>query len=331
MQTSGTLTVLCGTESFEPTIQLEVEHPAIEIVQNRFLCGRRLLWQSGGIRTLVGARVVVLELNPRILTSWLVLIARRAAGRRTIAWGHAWSRQGEKAAAEPLRHAMRRLAHAIVVYTDTQAVQLRRRMPGKCIVAAPNALYERRMRSVPSKASLPRDVVYCGRLIPAKKPMLLLDAFIAALHALPEEMRLVFVGGGPLDGELRRRVREADVDHRVDLVGPVTDRDALETVYARTLCTVSPGYAGLSLIQSLWFGVPVLVARDEPHSPEIEAVEEGVNAVIVDSDSIAALGDGIIRFARDREEWVSRRPAIAAACCERYSIERMVSSIVGVL
>lgn len=42
-------------------------------------------------------------------------------------------------------------------------------------------------------------------------------------------------------------------------------------VYANALVSVSPGYVGLSLTQSLSFGVPMLIAIDEAHVPEIDA------------------------------------------------------------
>jgi glycosyltransferase involved in cell wall biosynthesis len=220
---------------------------------------------------------------------------------------------------------MRRLADAIVVYTDTQARELRERMPGAAIYAAPNGLYSRVLAESGSGAE-PRDVVFSGRLIPAKKPGLVVDAFLAALPELDEETRLVLVGDGPLREELEQRV-PASVSGRVLFLGEVTNFEALRETYATALCSVSPGYVGLALIQSLWFGVPAIIARDEPHSPEIEAAVAGHNAVVIESDSVGAMRDALVQLTRERETWLERREAIASSCVERYSIESMVSSI----
>ena len=107
--------------------------------------------------------------------------------------------------------------------------------------------------------------------------------------------------------------------------------EPLRAVYDTALCSVSPGYVGLSLIQSLWFGVPAIIARDEPHSPEIEAALEGHNAVIVESDSVSAMRDALLQVAGHRDDWVARRPAIASACVARYAVESMVASIASAM
>jgi len=85
------------------------------------------------------------------------------------------------------------------------------------------------------------------------------------------------------------------------------------------------------MIQSLGFGVPVLFARDEPHSPEIEAAVEGFNATAVSSDDAAALGRAIVRFAAERGAWYRRRQEIAAWTRERYSVEAMTDRFVAAI
>lgn len=320
------LHVACGVDGFETTVRLAADHPRLRLLRNHFLAGRRLLWQSGALSWLVRADVVMLELNPRILSSWLVLVVRRLGGRRTVLWGHAWSRRGAASRTAPVRHWMRRLGTAVVVYTETQARELRERMPGTTILAAPNGLYPRRLAIDPSAATSPRDVVFCGRLIESKKPGLLVDAFLAAADRLPPEVRLVLVGNGPLRGDLEGRTRSQEPG-RVLFRGETTDYESLREIYATALVSVSPGYVGLSLIQSLWFGVPAIIARDEPHSPEIEAAVEGQNAVMVESDSVPALSDALLRVVEQRDDWLARRPAIAASCVDRYSVESMVASL----
>jgi glycosyltransferase involved in cell wall biosynthesis len=328
-QLGGDFAVLCGSEGFEPSIRLDATHPQLTLVQNRFFLRRRLLWQSGAL-SLARAESVAMELNPRILSSWVLLVLRRVRRRRSVLWGHAWSRRGPGARSEPFRHAMRRLANVIVVYTETQKRELAERMPGATIVAAPNGLYPRSLAVTPSAGAAPQNIVYSGRLIAGKKPGLLVDAFLAAEDRLPEQIRLVIVGDGPLRAELERRASAAGTA-RVVFLGEVWGYEPLRAVYDTALCSASPGSVGLSLIQSLWFGVPAIIARDEPHAPEIEAVEERENAIVVDSDSVAAMRDAILHVAKDRDEWLARRPAIAASCVERYSVEPMVASIASAM
>ena len=78
------------------------------LVRNRYLLGRRLLWQAGCSRAVVAAEVAVLELNPRVLSSWAVLLARRTLRRPTVLWGHAFPRAGREARSDRVRGLMRR-------------------------------------------------------------------------------------------------------------------------------------------------------------------------------------------------------------------------------
>jgi glycosyltransferase involved in cell wall biosynthesis len=224
---------------------------------------------------------------------------------------------------------LRRLASGVIVYTDRQAAELRRRMPGTAVTAAPNALYRRDSPIAARTVESATAVLYIGRLVEAKKPRLLLDAFATVVDRLSAGTDLVFVGDGPLRQELASAAAGAGIADRVRFLGEVNAYDNLAEIFAGGLVTVCPGYAGLSIIQSYWFGVPTVIARDEPHSPEIEAAVEGENAIFVASNSVIELGDALERVAAERERWLARHDAIARACVKRYSLEAMVDAIVS--
>jgi glycosyltransferase involved in cell wall biosynthesis len=324
--------LVAGVEYFDPTIRL-VAMPGLRLatVRNRFFIGRKLLWQSGAWKRSVGADVVIAELNPRLVSTWAVLLTRRLLLRPTILWGHAWSRRGPHSPSDFVRQLMRRFADAIIAYSETQARQLRARMPGRTIVAAPNALYARAQQPSGVDGGRMRDFLFVGRLVEAKKPDLLVRAFGLAINDLPSETNLVFAGDGPLRAQLAATAERSPARDRIRFVGEVIAPNALSALYADALASVVPGYAGLSLIQSFWFGVPNLIAYDEPHSPEIEAAVPGHNASFFPSDSEEALRGALVRTAQDRDMWIQRREVIARECAQRYSIESMVESIAAVV
>jgi glycosyltransferase involved in cell wall biosynthesis len=135
------------------------------------------------------------------------------------------------------------------------------------------------------------SILYVGRLVEKKKVRLLLEGYIRAQKdsLLAENIRLVFVGAGTERQHLEARAEEAGVAHKVQFTGHVSDIAKLRDYYRRAICSVSPGYVGLSATQSFSFGVPMLIARDEFHSPEIEACKEGFNAGFFESDDVNAL------------------------------------------
>jgi len=204
-------------------------------------------------------------------------------------------------------------------------------MPRHLVVAAPNALYFQANLSQNVVGGAMRDFLFVGRLIESKKPSLLIDAFSLVAHELPPKTRLVFVGDGPLRQGLAAAAGRSAVPERIAFTGEITAPAELRALYADSLASVIPGYAGLSLIQSLGFGVPALIARDEPHSPEIEAAAPGENAVFFQSDSSQALGAALVETAADRSTWIRRREAIARRCARDYSVEAMVDRVAAVV
>jgi glycosyltransferase involved in cell wall biosynthesis len=320
------LVIVTGRSGFEPTVRFSPVDVETTVVHNVYLLGRRLLWQQGSVRPTLGSAVSIVELNPRVISTWVTLAIRRMWGRPTLAWGHAWPRAGRATRSTRIRTLMRRFASDVLVYTHSEADALARSTPGKRIHAAPNGLYPVSRAVVDADVRPADDVVYVGRLVDRKKPLLLLDAFAEALPRLPDDSCLVLVGDGDLLPRLCDHARTLGVSHRVRFTGHVNDFETLSAIYRNALVSVSPGYAGLSLIQSHWFGVPMVIARDEPHAPEIEAAVESENAVFVESDSSSALADALVQVFEAKALWLAQGPVIAARCVEQYAIEAAARS-----
>ena len=320
-------TLYVGRCYFEPSVETRIDlGDRVRIVRNRFFANRRALFQHGVIVPAVRSDVAILELNPRIVSVWVTLLARRTLGKRSIIWGHAWSRRGPHLTSNYVRRLMWRLAGVVLLYTRQQAAEVLEWAPETCVVVAPNALYAA-SEIAPVTAEGARGFIYVGRLVASKKPGLLLRAFFAALEDLGDDGYLTFVGDGPLRAELEREVSRESRADRVAFLGHIGSRSVLEGLYAGVLASVSPGYAGLSLIQSLSFGVPMIIASEDPHGPEIAAAEDEVNCARFEADNADALSAVLNDFVRNRGSWLDRRAAIAASCAVEYSVEAMAAGI----
>lgn len=322
------LCLLAGSEHFDPSLKTRVSLGSnLRFVNNHFLLRRQLLLQTGMWAEVLRADVVLFELNPRILSNWLLMIFRNCLGKRSVLWGHAWPRGGKHKWSDLVRGLMRRLVNTIVVYTETQAKELKERMPNKNIIAAPNALYSTNVMGADSDRSKVKNFIYVGRLVSSKKPILLLEAFASVVDELPEDCNLLFVGDGPMRADLEARSRELGLEPRVVCHGHISDIESLRRLYATSIASVSPGYVGLSVTQSFGFGVPMIIARDEPHAPEGEAAVEGVNSYMFLSDSRSSLAEALLTFVENKDLWVKRRASIASDCAQRYSVELMASRV----
>jgi glycosyltransferase involved in cell wall biosynthesis len=298
-------------------------HPRL---RNCFLFGQRALFQLGATIPTVQSDAAVIEFNPRILNSWLVLLLRRLIRKPTALWGHLYSRSGRGSATNLIRRLMARLAHTLIVYTYEDASHATEWLPPARIAVAPNALYSAETLLGTEGQERHTDVICIGRLTADKKPHLALAGFSHAKEQewLPTEATLHLVGPGSNDAYEAGLVAAARRRGDVILHGPVTDLSVLRSLFDQSLVAVSPGYAGLNVTQALSFGVPIIVAEGEPHAPEISLLHRGTGSFFPSDDAVAlgvALGD---IFAKS-DEWTARRPLIQQETLRCYSVEAMVA------
>ena len=296
------------------------------------MVGSAMGWQVFDYRKAVFADITVLELNPRLVHTWLILLLRKLLGKPTVLWGHVWARSGPDTRTESLRAVMRNLADRLLFYTDEQRrEQLQKLGPrsenrASQLFVAANSLYNR--KDIFAESAAGRSFIYVGRLVPEKKPVILVRAFLEAAPRMPEQVLQHMVGAGPESEEIANLVRASSDGHRVVQHGHIGDYATLRALYGASLFSVSPGYVGLSAIQSLSYGRPILVSRDEPHAPELTALVEGKNAVFFDTDNQTRLAQTLVDLVEHAPEWEARFDGIAQECAQSYSIETMVDGYV---
>lgn len=286
---------------------------------------RKKFFIQGGVRNVVGTPNLVLDLNPRSLSSWGLLVVRKILrGKRTLVWGHIHPQAGSDAKTAPLRLAMRRLADGTISYTYRDRSKALADLPMEPVWVAPNSLYPRDLMVPPATPGLQRNsVLYVGRFEPAKKVDLLVRGFALAAASIPE-LRLTLVGGGSERSKLEDLVNRLGIEEKVNFAGWIDEPEALKSHYSTAIATTSTGFAGLGLTQSLGFGVPMIVAKDEQHSPEIELADSG-GVAWFESDSADALAESI------REAWHKREQlpnvSISEFTKRRYSAEAMADGL----
>ncbi|RNL83545.1 glycosyltransferase [Sinomicrobium pectinilyticum] len=321
-----------GNNYFERSVVSDQTIEFYNHVNNFFLFKRKMLFQLGGFwKEILKHNIMVLEMNPRILSNWIILLLRKTFGRKTVLWGHAWPRDGNKSKRDLLRHILRSLGDEIIVYTQAQKKELELKMPEKTISCAPNSVcFSSEMQAFQAEMQH-NNIIYVGRLTKGKKVFLLIRAFYEIMERLPRETSLLIVGEGEEREVIEKFIDSHGLGNRVKMFGHVGDYNALKKLYDSSLISVSPGYIGLSVTQSFGFGVPMVVSDDEPHSPEIECVVEGENSMYFRSDDINDLAEKLTLFFENRPYWVGKRNKIKNFCAERYSIEKMAKPFLSLI
>jgi glycosyltransferase involved in cell wall biosynthesis len=321
------LRFLVGDEQFGIGVTTAVNSPLVRRSgHNRYFAGRRVAWQPDVIGPAIAADTAVVELNPRLLTTWFVLIARSLFRRRTLAWGHAWPRAGQHARSDRLRRVLRNLCDGLIVYTYEDRDALIADAYKKPVYVAPNAI----TRSAHQRAVPPRtersSFIWIGRLVAAKKPQLAIDAFRLAIPELRDTTTLLIVGDGPERDQCVASVGDLVTSGRVKFLGEMVAEQSLAELFGSALATIASGYIGLNATQSIGYGCPIVYPTGEPHAPEIAALNDS-NSLSVPRDDPAALAKAMIEMERAQDRF--DRESISHRTRQTYSAERMASNFLG--
>ncbi|MDB6427908.1 glycosyltransferase family 4 protein [Curtobacterium sp. 20TX0008] len=301
--------------------------PAAWFSETRMLRWRgRVFLQTDHLLAAARAASLIVDLNPRSLTAWLLLVVRRLLRRPTAVWGHLHGQNGPTSKTAHLRLLMRRLATGTIVYTYSSKELAKLELPKQPVFVASNALYFKRdifVEDAPQRNS----VLYVGRFVQSKKVDLLIRGF-AVLAQEDNEVQLELVGGGGEEAHLRSLADALGISSRVIFHGWKNSPNDLREIYSRAFTSVSPGFVGLQITQTIGFGVPICIARREPHSPEVELATE-MNAEWFDSDDPSSLA-GALRRVRSAETTVLR-DELSQTVRDNYSAERMAEGLIQAL
>ncbi|MDP9244840.1 MAG: glycosyltransferase, partial [Chloroflexota bacterium] len=167
-------------------------------------------------------------------------------------------------------------------------------------------------------------VATLGRLAREKNLELLVDAFRVAAAGLPG-LRLLVIGGGPLEASLRRRVERGGIAARVHFAGKQPHPEALALLSGADLFAFASQTEtqGLVLAEALACGLPV-VTLDGPGVAD--SVRHGIDGLV--AYDAAELSRMVGALAAD----TGRRAVMAAAArdgVERFSAARRIGEMEG--
>ncbi len=142
--------------------------------------------------------------------------------------------------------------------------------------------------------------LFCGKLIPKKRPLELLEAYLAS--GLKDRAQLIYVGDGTLRDRIKQRASEAAARH-VHLLG-FFNQSEMPRAYAiaDVLCLPSDAREtwGLVVNEALACGLPVIVSDACGCAPDLMGPDNGWSIPCDDGDTLRqTLADAFQR----RSEW----------------------------
>ncbi|MFN0011019.1 MAG: glycosyltransferase family 4 protein [Phycisphaerales bacterium] len=158
-----------------------------------------------------------------------------------------------------------------------------------------------------------KRIVFCSRLIPIKRPLLALDAFIAIASERPE-WDLVMIGDGPLLADVRARIPAA-LAPRILAAGFIGEQAKISAIYRASHILLHPCVYepwGVVINEAACAGMAIVCGDAVGAAGEL--VRQGVNGHLVPPDDIAALTRALLDATTPAtlEKYRAASPAVLA-------------------
>lgn len=276
----------------------------------------RLVWQQGLLKLLFSHQyaTVILMGDASFVSTWVAAIILRLRHVPVIFWTMGW-RIPEEGARRAIRLAFYRLANVLMLYGQ-RALEIGTALgyPPRRMQVIYNAIGSSNGTDSLSKQSEPLldktwTIGAVSRITKQKRFDILIDA-AEILESRGIHISIALVGDGSEQPRLAHRAKSQKVS--LEFLPAIYSPASLADFYARVSLCVLPSAAGLSVIQSLSYGVPVITDDNlAAAGPETEAIVPGLTGGLYQAHDANDLADMITT-------WLSRvrqDPASVARAC----------------
>jgi len=303
-------------------------------------------WQSGLSAWLRRFRpgVLILDTNPRILSSWLAVWQMKRWKYPVIGWGlgelpRSGPRWLRKLRALISIAFIRKLDGVIGYSTKAARHYIAAGVPPNRVFVACNSTDTKESEYYLSKlefdSNWPKSwreslrlnpelpiVLSVGRLIGEKK----IDALIRACAPLFDRCQLLIIGDGPLRSQLEL---EASLFHdRIRFVGHQTGETLAKSFIASDIF-VLPGSGGLAVHQAMSYGKPVIVSFGD--GTETDLVREGVNGFFFEPGNVKQLTARLAQIIGQPKKLRAMGRASLKIVRQEINLDKMVQAFLDAL
>lgn len=201
--------------------------------------------------------------------------------KKTILWG-AWLTNSK--IANVVRLQLLKKASASLFYTEKSKMDFIKKGLNKenCFVANNTFDVGNRIKSFENLVK--NRILFVGSLNPRKGNITLINAFANIIKLIPKHIILTIIGDGEERQVLEQLVKDLKIENHVNFTGKINNPEKLKEFYKNAIVSVSYGQAGLSVLQSIGFGVPFLTKYNAITGGEIENIIDGYNGVLCEDN-----------------------------------------------
>lgn len=182
---------------------------------------------------------------------------------------------------DKIRNFFYKKASALAFYTDypiNKYVEMG--VPREKLFVAPNTVAVSPIEGVVEKDS----ILVIGTLYREKGLQLLLDAY-AALKDKCKLPILNIIGKGPDYDIIKQWIEDNKMQDIIFLRGAIFDINEKAKYFAKALACISPKQAGLTVLESMGYGVPFVTTKNAITGGELLNVHNGIDGVVLENES----------------------------------------------
>lgn len=218
-------------------------------------------------------KVFILEADLRFTPLFILLILLK---KKIYLWG-VW--ETNNYLGNFLRKLLVKFSYGTIFYSTSQ-LNFYSSIKSKNSILARNTLYVNRKITVQSyDVSIDeRDsFLFVGSLVKRKKIDLLINSwkFIIRNKEIKSNLKLRIIGDGAELNNLKNLVKLNDLNDSVIFLGNIDNENELKKYYFKSFASCCLGQSGLSIVQSLLFGVPFVCLKECHSGGEKENIING--------------------------------------------------------
>lgn len=292
------------------------------VLKPTYLLGN-FYWQKGTIRLILKPYDLYIVGSAYCLSYWILILLAKFKGRKVASWSHGLYGR-EKGVRKLIKTWYYKICNLNYVYND-RAIELMVQSGIKkdSIIAVGNSLdtyHNWEIRKTLTKSTIFCEhfknnypvLIFVGRVTAEKRLDMILDA-MSILEGKGIKTNLIVIGKDIDCINLDKRAEEVGLKKNLWLYGPCYDENILGNFFYNASLCVSPGNVGLTAINSMTFGCPVITHNNLSYQgPEYAAIKPGITGDFFNQGCVEDLSS-IIKFWTSKEA-TKRRNEIRQAC-----------------